>query len=107
MAYNFIIGVPYSKCTYKSKFPVCREDEALAVAFGAYLCGKTPLVFLQNAGLGHCLDFITSVLKPAGVEIPLVISNRKKPEHHAFMGKITKQLIKLLGYKKVSYEKQI
>ena len=110
--YNFIVGIPCFKLKdftkkIKNYIPCTREDEAMAIAVGAYLAGKKPLVFLQNSGLGNIVDIITSLLKPYGIEIDLLISIRDKPQHHAFMGKITVQLLELLEYKNymVSNEK--
>jgi phosphonopyruvate decarboxylase len=102
--YNFIVGVPCSKLKdltdeIKNYIPCTREDEAMALAVGAHLVGKKPLVFLQNSGLGNIVDIITSLLKPYGIKVDLLISVRNKPEQHAFMGKITKKLLKLLEYK--------
>jgi len=101
--HDFIVGVPCSKLksftdTIKDYIPCTREDEAMALAVGAYLVGKNPLVFLQNSGLGNLVDIITSLLKPYGITIDLLISVRNKPEHHAAMGKITKELLELLEY---------
>jgi len=102
--YDFVVGVPCSGIKdkigkIKKYIPCTREDEALSMATGAFLAGKKPLVFLQNSGLGNTVDAITSLLKPYGIEIDLLISLRRKPEHHAFMGKITIGLLKLLEYK--------
>lgn len=102
--HDFIVGVPCSRLKdsinkIENYIPCTREDEAMALAVGAYLVGKKPLVFLQNSGLGNTVDIITSLLKPYGIRIDLLISLRKKPEHHAFMGKTTKKLLKLLEYK--------
>ncbi len=103
--YDFIVGVPCSRLKdftdkIESYIPCTREDEAMALAVGACLVGKKPLVFLQNSGLGSIVDIVTSLLKPYGIEeIDLLISERNKPEHHAFMGKITRNLLKLLEYK--------
>ncbi|MBU2534526.1 MAG: hypothetical protein KKB37_17440 [Alphaproteobacteria bacterium] len=102
--HDFIVGVPYSGCKFDSIVPCTREDEALAMAFGAYLCGKNPLVFMQNAGLGHCLDFITSILMPGDVEIPLVINNRTSPKHHEILGYHTENILELLGYRRYTLE---
>lgn len=101
--YDFIIGVPCSRLKdfidrIENYIPCTREDEAMALAVGAYLTGKKPLVFFQNSGLGNVVDIITSLLKPYDIKIDLLISVRSKPEHHAFMGKITKKLLKLLEY---------
>jgi len=103
--YDFIVGIPCSQlkgfiCKIEKYIPCTREDEAMALAVGAYLVGKKPLVFSQNSGLGNMVDIITSLLEPYGIEIDLLISVRNKPEHHAFMGKITRKLLKLLDYKK-------
>ena len=101
--HDFIVGVPCSRLKdsinkIESYIPCTREDEAMALAVGAYLAGKKPIVFLQNSGLGNVIDIITSLLKPYDIKIDLLISVRNKPEHHAFMGKITKKLLKLLEY---------
>lgn len=103
--YDFIVGIPCSRLkTFTDKIkkyiPCTNEGEAMALAVGAFMAGRKPLVFLQNSGLGNIIDMITSLLKPYGIEIDLLISVRTKPEHHAFMGKITKKLLKLLKYKK-------
>jgi len=109
--YDFVVGVPCSGLKAEIKkikryIPCTREDEALAMAAGAFLAGKKPLVFLQNSGLGNTVDVITSLLRPYGIQIDLLISLRNKPEHHAFMGKITVSLLKLLKYKKYKVVKQ-
>ncbi len=101
--HDFIVGIPCSQLKdftskIKDYIPCTREDEAIALAVGAYFVGKKPLVFLQNSGLGNAVDIITSLLKPYDIKIDLLISVRNKPEHHAFMGKITKKLLKLLEY---------
>jgi len=106
--FNFFVGVPCSKFqkfieelmnnSSMKYIPAPREDIALAVAVGAYFAGKKPLVFLQNSGLGHLVNIITSLLKPYKINIHLLISVRAKPSEHEFMYKITKDLIKLLEY---------
>lgn len=102
--YNFIVGIPCSNLKdftkkLKTYIPCTREDEAMALAVGAYLVGKKPLLFLQNSGLGNIVDIVTSLLKPYGITIDLLISARNKPAQHAFMGRITKKLLRLLEYK--------
>ena len=103
--YDFVVGIPCSKLIeyidgISNYIPCTREDEAVALAVGAYFAGKKPLVFMQNSGLGNIVDVVTSLLKPYGININLLISVRNKPEHHAFMGKITLDLLKLLDYEK-------
>ncbi len=101
--YDFIVGIPCSQLkevtdNIENYIPCTREDEAVALAVGAYFAGKKPLVFLQNSGLGNMVDVITSLLKPYDIKIDLLISVRNKPEHHVLMGKITKKLLELMEY---------
>jgi phosphonopyruvate decarboxylase len=98
---DFIVGVPFSGCEKEigtSPLIATREDEALGIAVGAYFAGKRPLVYMQNSGLGNCVDIITSLLKPYNIKIDLLINNRTEPEHHALMGRITKDLLELMEY---------
>ena len=108
--YNFFVGVPSSNLAEFIKelqvdnphqyIPATREDSALTIALGAQLMGKKTVVFMQNSGLGHCVDVITSLIKPYGLPEPfLLIDNRNSPEQHEFMGKKTEQLLQLLEYK--------
>lgn len=104
--FDLYVGVPFTGCNdYISDDALIatREDEAIGIAAGAWLAGKKPLVFMQNSGLGNSVDIITSLLKPYGIEIDLLVNERDSPEHHAFMGKITRKLMELLEYDKVRY----
>lgn len=97
--FDAIYGVPYSGCEFTSDIPCVSEEEAVALAAGAKLVGKKNVqVFMQNSGLGRCLDIITSLLKPYRIDVPLFIFHRNNPEHHYYMGKIQNQLMELLGY---------
>lgn len=95
------VGVPFSGCEkyYRVKNIIAtREDEAIAIASGAYLCGQKPLVYMQNSGLGNCIDIITSLLKPYNIKFYIVVEIRHTPEHHRFMGEITGNLMRILKY---------
>jgi phosphonopyruvate decarboxylase len=70
-----------------------REDSALGLAAGAWLAGRRPAVFLQNSGLGVCLNALASL--HALYEIPTLLvtswrgrDGRDAPEH-LWMGRIT------------------
>ncbi|MBI4484359.1 MAG: sulfopyruvate decarboxylase subunit alpha [Acidobacteria bacterium] len=106
--YNFFVGVP---CSYLTEFvremqadpevryvPATREDIALGIAVGAYMAGRKPLVYLQSSGLGHLVNLITSLAKPYGVSIHLLISLRSQPFEHEFMYRIARRLLALLEY---------
>lgn len=102
--HDFVAGIPCSKLKdftdgIDEYIPCTKEDEAVALAAGAFLAGKKPLVFMQNSGLGNIVDIVTSLLKPYRIRVDLLISVRKEPEHHRFMGKITGELMRLLEYK--------
>ncbi len=101
--YDIIVGVPCSKfkgiLNYNDCIIATTESEAVAIAVGAYLAGKKPLVFMQNSGLMTTLDILTSLCKPYAIKIPLLISLRTTPPHHKFCGEITESILKILGLK--------
>jgi len=106
-SHNFIVGVPCSKLNdlipYDRAIIATREDEALGMAIGAKLMGKNPLLFIQDSGLGNCLTLLTSILKYYTIKIDILISIRKYPIYHGYMGNITKQILKLMDYKNYKY----
>ena len=69
--FNFFTGVPCSylsslcqTVTHKdisSHVPAVREDIALGLAEGAYLVRKFPVIYVQNSGLGYCLEAFASL----------------------------------------------
>ncbi len=106
--YDFFVGVPCSgiagfieelMADPEARYvPAVREDVALAIAVGAYMAGRKPLVYLQSSGLGHLVNPIASLLKPYGISIHLLVSLRSQPFEHEFMYKITRRLLDLLEY---------
>ncbi len=60
IGFNFFTGVPDSilggiistLMEQRLYTPAVREDEAVAMAAGAYMAGKVPAVLMQNSGLG-------------------------------------------------------
>ena len=106
--YDFFVGVP---CSYLKPFlnelerdkemayiPATREDVALSIAVGAHMAGRKPVVYLQSSGLGHLVNPITSLLKPYGASIHLLISLRRQPFEHFEMYRITRDLMQLMDY---------
>jgi phosphonopyruvate decarboxylase len=71
---------------------------ALALAAGAAMGGRKPVVYLQSSGLGHLVNPITSLLQPYGMSVHLVISLRTEPFEHHYMGKLAAPLLELLRY---------
>lgn len=98
-------GVPCSKIKDMIKdvdLTCTSEAEAMAMACGAWFAGKTPEVYMQNSGLGHTVDIVTSLYMPYEIPLPkLLLSIRKNPYHHIFMKNITMELLKMLKWKNV------
>ena len=99
------VGVPCSRLKElieDATFPCTSEGEAMAVAFGAWLTGAEPTVYMQNSGLGNIVDIVTSLYHPYEVPLPtLLLSIRCKPYHHKPMYDITEALLSLLNYENV------
>lgn len=77
-----------------------REDNAIALATGAYLAGERPLVFMESSGIGNAIDALTSLVTV--YEIPLVLfiawagyKGRDCP-HHNVIGKPLLPLLQAL-----------
>lgn len=78
-----------------------REDSAIGMAVGAYLGGKTPMVLMQNSGLGVSVNALASLTTMYAIPTLLVISWRGEggndaPEH-ILMGEIMTPILDLLG----------
>lgn len=80
---------------------VNRESEAVGVAVGAYLAGRTPVVYMQNSGLFTVLNDVSSLLMPYEVPILNIVSfrgcNGEDAPQHIVNGRITVHLLKDLG----------
>jgi sulfopyruvate decarboxylase subunit alpha len=83
--------------------PVSREEEGVGIAAGAYLGGKTPLILMQNSGLGNCINAIKSLLELYKIPILFMMSHRggegEKIAAQIPMGKVTQDLLKVLSIK--------
>ena len=81
------------------------EGNAVAVAAGEYLStGRTPVVYLQNSGLGNIVNPVASLLhnKVYGIPCVFVVGWRGEPgvkdePQHIFQGEITLDLLNVLG----------
>ena len=87
-----------------TEIPCTSESEAMAIAAGAWMAGEESEVYMQNSGLGHIVDVVTSLYKPYNIPLPkLLLSVRHSPEHHKYMFKCTTQLLELLEYDDVEF----
>ncbi len=77
--------------------PSVREDEAVAMAAGAYMAGKVPAVLMQNSGLGTSLNTLLSLNLIYRQPCLLVFSWRgfegKDAPEHLVMGRSMTQLL--------------
>ena len=108
--YNFFTGVPCStlsqiilnlaKTPGVSYIPAVREDIAIGLASGAHLAGKKPVVFMQNSGLGHSINALTSLDLVYEIPLLLIVSWRgfkgKDAPQHSIMGKNTTNLLEAI-----------
>jgi phosphonopyruvate decarboxylase len=78
-----------------------REDAAVGVAAGAWFGGRSPVVLMQNSGLGTCLNALASLSLMYGLPALLVVTWRgfegKDAPEHILTGEITPKLLELLG----------
>ena len=77
------------------------EGEALAMAVGAQLAGRQPVVMLQNSGLGNLVNPLASLTFPFRTPVLLIITLRGEPglrdePQHELMGRTTRALLDVL-----------
>lgn len=104
---DFFTGVP---CSYLKAFVsyasgsgalpytvAASEGEAIGLAAGAWLAGRTPMVLLQNSGLGNCVNPLTSLTHTFGLPLLLMVSHRARDgqdaPQHLLMGEVTYDLL--------------
>jgi phosphonopyruvate decarboxylase len=84
------------------------EGEAVAIASGAWLAGRRTVVMCQNSGLGNAVNPLTSLNAPFAIPTLLITTWRGEPglkdePQHAVMGKITHDLLSLMGIETASF----
>ena len=106
--YDFFTGVPDSglkqfiadvqDLPHDMHVPATWEAEAVGIAAGATLAGKKACVYLQNAGLGHTINPLTSLCIPYEIEPLLVVGHRHSLPQHKVMGEVDEQLLRVIGW---------
>jgi len=106
--YDFFTGVPDSglksfiadayELPAEQHVPATWEAEAVATAAGAALAGRRACVYLQNAGLGHTINPLTSLCIPYGIEPLLVVGHRHTLPQHRVMGEVDEEMLRLIGW---------
>jgi len=84
--------------------PLTREEEGVGIAAGAYLGGKTPVILIQNSGLGNSINAIKSLLYLYRIPVVFIMSHRgaegEKILAQIPMGQLTPDLLDLLNIQK-------
>ena len=105
IGFNFFTGVPDSIlggiiATLMERqlyAPAVREDEAVAMAAGAYMAGKVPVVLMQNSGLGTSLNALISLNVIYRQPCLMLVSWRgfegKDAPEHLVMGQVMTHLL--------------
>lgn len=116
---DFFTGVPDSLlksfCAYisdkeeKNNIIAANEGNAVGLATGYYLsCGKIPLVYMQNSGIGNAVNPLVSLADKLVYKIPMLLligwrgePGKKDEPQHKKQGLITVELMETIG---ISYE---
>ena len=112
LGFEFYTGVPCSflknlinysinECNY---ITAANEGDAVAIAAGAYLGGRKPVVLMQNSGLTNAISPLTSLTYPFKIPVLGFVSLRGEPglhdePHHELMGEITEKMLDLMQIK--------
>ena len=108
IGFDFFTGVPdtilggiIATLTEEGLYtPAVREDEAVALAAGAYLGGKIPVVLMQNSGLGNAINVLASLNLIYRIPCLLLVSWRgfqgKDAPEHLVIGETMPQLLDTL-----------
>jgi len=109
--FDFFTGVPDSTfkrllCEIETRpefayVPAVSENVAVGVAAGAHLGGRTPVIFMQNAGLALAVNALASLAILYRIPMLLVVGWRghdgKDSPEHRITGAVTLPLLDLLG----------
>ncbi|MEW2434776.1 thiamine pyrophosphate-binding protein [Streptomyces caniferus] len=80
---------------------VSREDNAVGIAAGAAMAGRSPVVMMQNSGLGQSVNALASLVVPYEIPMLLIVSLRgiqpDTTQENLAMGRLTEPLLSDLG----------
>jgi len=113
---TFFAGVPDSLlkdfCAYitdnvdsRNNITAANEGNAIGLASGYHLAtGKIPVVYMQNSGLGNCVNPLTSLTDKHAYSIPMLLvvgwrgePGKKDEPQHIKKGMVTLGLLNTLG----------
>lgn len=92
---------------FKNHTVCANEGNAIALAAGHFLAANKPaLVYMQNSGLGNCVNPLLSLMDEDVYNIPVLMFiglrgevNTKDEPQHIKQGKITDKLLETMGIK--------
>jgi sulfopyruvate decarboxylase subunit alpha/phosphonopyruvate decarboxylase len=80
---------------------IAREDNAVGIAAGSALSGASPVVLMQNSGLGQSVNAIASLVSPYRIPMLFVIGMRgteqDSTEENQVMGRATEVVLSSAG----------
>lgn len=87
--------------------PANKEEEALGICAGGYLGGKTPVLVMQNTGIGTILSSMGSLGLYYQLPITMIVSHRGSPGEpigaQLPMGMAAKSLLETMGVPTFGY----
>ena len=94
-----------SKVKKNSHVIAANEGNAIGIATGYHLAsGKIPLVYMQNSGLGNCINPLTSLTNIESYSIPMILMigwrgdpEQKDEPQHQLPGKNLIDQLNILG----------
>lgn len=83
--------------------PAANEAVACSIAAGLKMSRQKPIVIVQSSGLSNMVSCLTSLVKPYGINFPIIVSWRTYKEgdseiQHKHLSTELPNLIKSLGY---------
>jgi len=120
--FDFYTGVPCSFLTPLINGVLSRpaltyvgaasEGEAVAIAAGAWLAGRSTVVMCQNSGLGNAVNPLTSLNAPFRIPTLLITTWRGQPgigdePQHQLMGQITQDLLSVIGVEHKAFPRTV
>ncbi|KIL37051.1 3-phosphonopyruvate decarboxylase [Cohnella kolymensis] len=112
IGFAFYSGVPCSYLNSLINYAInegeyvaaANEGDGIAIASGALLGGKKPVVLMQNSGLANAVSPLVSLNYPFRIPILGFVSLRGEPgisdePQHELMGRITEKLLDLMQVK--------
>jgi sulfopyruvate decarboxylase TPP-binding subunit len=80
---------------------VAREENAVGIAAGTSLAGRTPVVLMQNSGLGQTVNAVAALVVPYRIPMLLVVSVTEVKDDSVketkIVGELTEPLLEGLG----------